>query len=98
MVPFLLGQLHLLPHVPVPVLRCTDFGSLRLHKCRKEVPRVGVESELQLPAYTTATAARDPSCLCKLYLSSWQRQILNPLSEARNQTCVLMHTSWVCYL
>ena len=26
-----------------------------------EVPRLGVESELQLPAYTTATATLDPS-------------------------------------
>ena len=26
-----------------------------------EVPRPGVESELQLPAYTTATAMPDPS-------------------------------------
>ena len=26
-----------------------------------EVPRLGVESELQLPAYTTATAMPDPS-------------------------------------
>ena len=29
-----------------------------------EVPRLGVESELQLPAYTTVTAIRDPSCIC----------------------------------
>ena len=28
-----------------------------------EVPRLGVELELQLLAYATATAARDPSCL-----------------------------------
>ena len=26
-----------------------------------EVPRLGVESELQLPTYTTATAMQDPS-------------------------------------
>ena len=31
-----------------------------------EVPRLGVESELQLPAYTTATAAQDPSRVCDL--------------------------------
>ena len=28
-----------------------------------EVPRLGVESELQLPAYTTATAVPDLSCI-----------------------------------
>ena len=49
-----------------------------------EVPRLRVESELQLPAYTTATATWDPSRSCKLHHSSWQCQILNPLSEARD--------------
>ena len=29
-----------------------------------EVPRLGVESELQLPAYTTATATQDLSRAC----------------------------------
>ena len=48
-----------------------------------EVPRLGVESELQLPTYATATATAtlDPSHLCDLLHSSQQR--LNPLSEAR---------------
>ena len=32
-----------------------------------EVPRLGVESELQLPAYTTATATRNPSPFCYPY-------------------------------
>ena len=31
-----------------------------------EVPRLGVLSELQLPAYTTATATQDPSRICNL--------------------------------
>ena len=30
-----------------------------------EVPRLGVQSELQLPAYTTATATPDPRCNCE---------------------------------
>ena len=30
------------------------------------VPRLGVQSELVLPAYTTATAMSDLSCVCKL--------------------------------
>ena len=32
-----------------------------------EVPSLGVESELQLPAYATATAAQDPSCVYNLH-------------------------------
>ena len=31
-----------------------------------------------------------------LHQSSWQHQILNPLSEARDQTFILMDTSQVC--
>ena len=56
-----------------------------------------VESELQLPAYTTATAVPDPSCVCDQYHSSWQYQILNPLRGARDRTLILMDTSWVHY-
>ena len=43
-----------------------------------EVPRLRVQMELHLLAYTTATATPDPS------------QILNLLSETRDQT----ETSW----
>ena len=32
-----------------------------------------------------------------LYHSSWQRWILNSMSEARDWTCVLMDTSWICF-
>ena len=60
-----------------------------------EVPGLGVESELQLTAFTTATATRDPSRICDLHHSSWQHQILNPLSEARDGNHILMDTSWV---
>ena len=56
------------------------------HLWHMEVPRLGVESELQLPAYATATPDPDPSCVFDLHHSSQQRRILNPLSEARNQT------------
>ena len=55
-----------------------------------EVPRLGVKLELQLPAYTTATAMRDLSRICNLYHGSWQRRILNPLSKGRDRTA----TSW----
>ena len=60
-----------------------------------EVPRLGAESELQLPAYTTATATQDSSCVCDLHHSSRHRQILNPPREARDQTSVLKDTSHI---
>ena len=62
-----------------------------------EIPKLGVESELHLPAYITATATAtwDPSHVCDPHHSSQRRQILNPLSEDRNRTRVLMGTSWV---
>ena len=37
------------------------FVFLGPHPQHTEVPRLGVESELQLPAYPTATATWDPS-------------------------------------
>ena len=49
-----------------------------------EVPRLGVKLELQLLAYTIATATPDPSCICYLYHGSQQLRILHPLSEARD--------------
>ena len=41
------------------------------HPQHVEGPRLGVRSELQLPAYTSATATLDPSCICDLHHSSW---------------------------
>ncbi len=60
--------------------------SLGLHLQHMEVPRLGVESELQLPTTATATATGtpDPSCVCDLHHSSWQHWILNPLSKTRD--------------
>ena len=64
-----------------------------------EVPRLGVEPELQLPAMATATAIAmpDPSNICNLYLQLTVMPIVKLLSEARDQTCILMDTIWVCY-
>ena len=61
-------------------------------------PRLRVESELQPPTYTTATATQDPSRVCDPPHSSRQRRILNPLSQAREQTRILMDTTRVLNL
>ena len=79
------------------VLFCFVFCFLEPPLWHVEVPRLGVESELQLPAYTTATAVQDPSHTCDLHHSSGQCRILNPLIEARDQTHILMDTNFVCY-
>ena len=54
------------------------------HPQHMEVPRLGVESELQLQVYTTATAMQDLSHVCDLHHSSQQRQIVDPLIEAKD--------------
>ena len=58
------------------------FFLLGPHLWYMEVPRLGVELILLLPAYTTAMATQDLSDVCNLYHSSGHHRILNPLSEA----------------
>ena len=65
------------------------FFFLGPHLRHMEVPRLGVKLELQLSAYTVAIATWDPS------QGSWQHWILNPTSEARDRTHILMDTSQV---
>ena len=43
-----------------------------------------------------ATAMWDLSHICSLHHSSWQYQIPDPLSKARDQTLFLMDTSHIC--
>ena len=62
-----------------------------------EVPRLGVELELQLPAYTAATASQDLSHNYDLHHSSRQCWILNRLSEARDGTHNLKVTRQICF-
>ena len=62
-----------------------------------EAPRLGVESELQLLAYVTATATPDPICDCSLHQSSQQCWIPNLLSETRDQTHIFRDASLVCF-
>ena len=51
---------------------CLFFWFLGPHLRHMEVPSLGVESELQPPAYTTATARWDLSLICDLHHSSRQ--------------------------
>ena len=76
-------------------LFCLFACFIRLHLRHMEVPRLGVESELQLPVYTTATAILDLYLICNLHCSFWQCWILNPQSGARDQTRIFMETSQV---
>ena len=73
------------------------FCFLWPHLWHMEVPRLGIELELQLPAYTSATAMPDLSCICDLHHSSQHHRILNPPSEVRDQTHILMDISWAHY-
>ena len=52
---------------------------MRLYLWHMEVPRLGVQSELQLPAYTTATATPDLSRICNLHHSSPTPQLMATL-------------------
>ena len=66
------------------------FSLLGLHLRPMEVPRLGVELELQLPPW-------GPSHICDPHHRSRQHRVLNPLSEARDGTRVLMDASWAHY-
>ena len=71
----------------------TFLGPIPRHM---EIPRLGVKSGLQPPAYARATATRDPSRVCNLHHRSRQRRILNPLSKGRDRTRNLMVSSRIC--
>ena len=51
-----------------------------------EVHRLGVESELQMQAYTTATATPELSLVWDLHTGHGNAWILNTLSKARDRT------------
>ena len=57
-----------------------------------------VELELQLPAYPPATATRDPRCIGTLHCRRPLQLVAalgpQPMSEARDRTCILMDASW----
>ena len=63
---------------------CFFFFFFWLYPWHMEVPRLGVELELQLPSYATATATWDPSHICILHRSLLQCWIINTLGKARD--------------
>ena len=74
---------------------CFCFCFLGPYPQHMEVPRLGVESELQPLAYATAAATQDPSHIFDLHHSSRQCQNPDPLREARDQTQILMDANHI---
>ena len=72
------------------------FCFLGPHLWHMEVPRIEVESELQLLAYAIDTAMGDPSHVCDLHKSSQQHRILNLLSKARSRNHNFMVPNQIC--
>ena len=63
-----------------------------------EVLRLGVESELQLLAYTVATVTPDASCSAAYITAHSNTGVLNSSSEARDQTYHLVVVpSQICF-
>ena len=71
------------------------FCFLGLSPPHTVVPRLGVQSEVPLLPHTTAAVTPLRCLVCNLYHNSWQYQTLNPLSGARDRTCILMDTSQI---
>ena len=74
------------------------FCCLGPHLWHREVPRLGVESKLQLPAYTTPQQCQIRT---KPHLGPTPQLTATPDSQPTEQgqgsNRVLMDTSWVCY-
>ena len=60
-----------------------------------EVPRLGVKATAAVLRYSHSNT--ESKLHHMLHHSSWQCQILNQLSKARDQTRIIMDTSWVGY-
>ena len=90
-------------HVLCMVIVCVHKGYLFIYSLFTAAPAAHGSPwargllTLQPQTYVTTTATPDPSCICDLHCSLWQRQILNPPSEARDPTHILMDTSRVLY-
>ena len=74
------------------------FCFLGLHLQNMEVPRLGSNWSRSCQPYATATAMWDPNHIFDLHRSSRQCLILNPRSEVRDWTHILVDTSGIPYL
>ena len=94
---FIYSDIHtfVYTHTPLFIFIYLSIFLFMAHLRHMEIPRLGVKSEMQLPAYTIATVTLDPSHFFDLHGSSWQCRILNPLREARDQTRTLMDASQI---
>ena len=62
------------------------FGGWGLHLGHMEVPGLGVELKLQLPAHSTATAMTNPTLSVTYTEAPDNAGCFNPLSQARDPT------------
>ena len=65
------------------------------HQWHMVAPRLEVKLELQLPACTTATAVSNLSRVWTYTTAHGNAGSFNPLSEARDRTCILMDESQI---
>ena len=59
-----------------------------------EFPKLGVELELQLLAYTTAHSNVKSELFLQPTAQLMAMPTLNPQSKARDRTCILLDPSW----
>ena len=71
------------------------FRFLGSHLQHMDVPRLGVKLELQLPAYTTATAMRDLILSLRPTPQLLATSDPRPTEQGQDRTCILMDTSWI---
>ena len=74
-----------------------DIVFLELPSQHTEVPSLGVESELQLPADTQPQQHQIQAPPVTHNTAHGNAQIFNQLSKARDGTRILLDTSWVHY-
>ena len=71
---------------------CLFFFFLGPHLWHMAVPRLRVESELAAGLHHSYSHTKSEH-VCDLHQSSWEGWILNPLSQARDRTCLFMDIS-----
>ena len=86
---FTIFDLLFLPHFSGQNLQHLEVPNL--------IPRGQLGAGAAAASLHHSDSKTDPTCVCDLHHSSWQHQILKPLREARDQTCILMDKSRVRY-